>query len=150
MTLANISSRHTGGPTIDRLGCVSPAWKGVRMVFLIPILTGLKTVALTMIGSRAATAAATGAAGAAGVAGRRVAERVASRGSNRIAIAEARAAAAEERAGIAESRAAVAEERAEVAELTAIEDRARYKKLLVLVFFVALVVGVVIGWLFVP
>ena len=56
------------------------------MVFLIPILTGLKTVALTMIGSRAATAAATGAAG---VAGRRVAERVASRGSNRIAIAEA-------------------------------------------------------------
>ena len=86
MTLANISSRHTGGPTIDRLGCVSPAWKGVRMVFLMPILTGLKTVALTMIGSRAATAAATGAAG---VAGRRVAERVASRGSNRIAIAEA-------------------------------------------------------------
>ena len=45
---------------------------------------------------------------------------------------------------------AVAEGRAEVAELTAIEERAKYKKLLVLVFFVALVAGVLIGWLFVP
>ena len=117
------------------------------MTFLLPILTDLKTVALTMIGSRAANAAAEGAAS---VAGRRVAERVVSRGSDRVAIAESRAAAAEERAGIAESRAAVAEGRAEVAELTAIEERAKYKKLLVLVFFVALVAGVLIGWLFVP
>ena len=98
------------------------------MAFLIPILTGLKTVALTMIGSRAATDAATGAAS---VAGKRVAERVVSRGSDRVAIAE--------------SRTVVAEGWAEVAELTAIEERAKYKKLLVLVFFVTLVAGVLIG-----